>query len=247
MITQTFPKLKFDTTKLPRIFQVYRRFFIVVFLSILVMFIVTQVIKGTIDQISQTQITITEQEVKLAGLTEKESLLQGIDKEMLNQQEKKLDEAIPPTINLPLILATLQKLAQDSEVELGEFSISSSAQVVSIIPIQQADKLSSFQFDINLTGDFEKVKRFTDLVPTVLPMFSVDKIVFSQNNTKATINFYFQPKGLAQKLVVDAPLPKFADTHTEAINDVSKLTPPVFEDATLASDAGVIERENPFR
>lgn len=247
MRSQPLVRFSSNSGKLPTVIRVYRRFFTILVIAVSILLISTLGIKGTMDQITSVQISIAESEAKLAVLNEKENLLRSVDKGTFLEQEKKLDEAIPPIINLPVILATLQKIAVDSSLELGEFSISSTVQIISVLPIEQADKLSSFQFSVNVSGVFEDIKLFADTIPTVLPFLRMEKIEFTEDKTKATIVFYFQPKSLAQKLVVDSALEPLTSEHTKAINDVYSLTPPVLEEVSIATRAGEVERESPFR
>lgn len=224
----------------------YKNFLIRAFVLVVMVFVATRLILPTVENITETQSKIIDEKERLSNLTKKEEFLKSVNRERLSQQARKLSEALPSAIDLPLILATLQKVAFDTDVTLGEFSLSSTSQALIIIPVQQAEKLSSFQFRVNLSGTLENMERFIKRLGFVSPMLSMEGIEFDSITSKATINFYFQLQP-ASKPPVDAPLTELTVRHTKAINDVFALEPPVLEEPLVATPSGVGDRESPFR
>lgn len=223
----------------------YRQLAITLGVIIGIALAVTQAIKPTIDGIFAAQASIADMEGRLATLSIKEEILKKDSQEKLVSQANLLEDALPSVIDLSVIVSTVQKVASDTEITLGEFSISSTTQVVSIIPIQQAEKVSSFQFKVTLGGSFENIKRFVERLGFVSPMLRMEGLEFSGETSKAVLNFYFQPQ-LAATQDVDSPLAALSDSHKKAIDEVGKLEPPVLE-VVVATPGATLEGENPFR
>jgi len=158
----------------------------------------------------------------------------------------KLNEAVPSTINLPLILATLQKIADESQVVLGEFSLSPTTSIISFLPVDKGDKLTSFQFNVNLSGTFENMEIFIDKLGLVSPILRIEKIVFAEDKTKAAINFYFSPVK-SEKQDVTAPLYPLSKEQEKAIESAQLLAPPALEEFSSASSSANTDRQSPFR
>lgn len=202
-------------------------------------------ISSTVTAIFETQARIGEQKGRLATLQGKEDVLQNTASTGLATQARRLTNVVPETINLSLIVATLQKAAAQTGVVLGEFSIASDAQVISILPITENEKLTSFQFKVSLVGGFNNIEAFIERLTFVSPILRVEKVEFAQDKSTLVLNFYFQPKktfGISENL----PLRKLSDRHTQAMTEVFKLEPPVLEEGTTpATSSG--DREDPFR
>lgn len=221
-------------------FAKYKKLFFIA-LAVFVFLLIVSQIFPTIVSISETQTRIQEVESRLAMLSEKENILKGPSQKTLLSQSQRLTEIIPETINLSSILATLQKVAADTGVTLGDFSIASDAQVISIIPVAADEKLSVFLFKISMTGSLNNIERFIEELGLASPIIRVVSIDFSESKSAMVLNAYFQPK----KITSDS-LRKLTDDHTEAMNDVFKLKPPVLQEESqiAAPDA---TREDPFR
>lgn len=199
----------------------------------------------TIQGILEAQSRIEEQKVKLQTLDEKEALLKSTDKQTLISQMQRLTEAIPQTIDLPLIVATLQKGAQDAGIALGEFSIASNTQVISLVPIEEAERLSRFQFKVVLVGGADNIEQFIERVGTVSPLLGIESTEFLQDKSTVVFNFYFQPQSTV-KFSSDASLRELTNRHTKTITEVFGLEPPVLE-VPSAPQAEEGDRPNPFR
>lgn len=203
-------------------------------------------IMGTLTAIATARDSINETSEKLARLESKEASLKNIGHANLAQEAQKLTDAIPQTINLPIIVATLTKIAGDTNVELGDFSISSRSQALTILSVQNAEKLTSFQFRVNLTGNLENTKRFINELGKVSPMLGLEGLEVSTEKSKLILNFYFQPQ-LISKTKLDEFLEPLTDTHRKAISEVLVLSSPGLEEISNASASGTTDRQNPFR
>lgn len=224
----------------------YRQLLITIGVLVGIALAVTQAIKPTIDGIFETQGNIESARGKLAALSAKEELLRKEPRDRLALQAKKLDDVLPSVIDLSVIVATLQKVASDTEISLSEFSISSMTQAVTILPTEETEKLSNFQFKVALSGNFENTKRFIDRLGFVSPMLRMENLDFADGKSQAVINFYFQPK-LSTKPSVDSPLVTLSDSNRKAIDEVFRLESPVLEEPLVGTPAAEPSRENPFR
>src|SRR5581483_7924829 len=181
---------------------------LVIQLVVFVVFLILSIqgIKGTWDSISAENDTISQLEERLGSLTQKEAILRSVSTQgSFLEQQGKLKEAIPSLIDLPLILATLQKIGDETHVVLGEFSIAPNAAVVSLVSLGEDNRLTSFQFQVNLTGSFDDLQAFINRLGSVSPMLRITTITFTRDNSKATINFYFEPEKTAKQDIA-APL-----------------------------------------
>lgn len=223
----------------------FKGFFIGVGICVGVFFFTLFTIKPTIEGISATQERINQARARLELLTEKERLLKNVNRGEFSAEVEKLNAAIPQSIDLPLILATLEKIAADTQVELGEFSISSVASAINILPIERAEKLSSFQFKMVLKGTFDNLQQFNEQLHTMSPLLRIDSVEFSADKATILVSFSFQPKS-TRKPAIDEPLFAFEAKDKETMRKVSALIPPVLETPELGTpSAGT--RGTPFR
>lgn len=225
------------------LFARYKSFIIRGLVLIALVFMSTRMIMPMIDSIIETQTVIAQRKEKILRLSDKESFLKRQNKDKMSQQVQKLNNALPFVIDLPLILATLQKVSAETGVELGEFSLSSTTQALIIIPIPQGERFSSFQFQVNLFGSLESMEHFMEKLGTVSPMLRMDGIEFTGDKSKVLLSFYFQPQ--PAKAPIDAPLSELTKGQIGVINEVFSLEPPALEEPVVASPSG--SRENPFR
>lgn len=209
-----------------------------------VFFLTVAVIQPTIEGIFHAKDNIREAENQLSLLFAKETFFKKTDASKLTLQEQKLNDAIPSVINLPLILATLQKTAAATGVTIGEFSIATNVAAVTLIPIDKADKLSSFQFKVNLSGSFDNIERFIEQLGNVTPILRVISLEFSQEESSVVLSFYFQPKDTKTK--IDSPLIQLTDKQNKALEKVFELEPPVIEES-IQSSSSATTRTTPFR
>lgn len=228
-------------------FRIYKRFLITSAMVIGVVLIAVFGIKGTMDEIGITDTSIGEAENRLAVVIQKDTTLSSLDQSLLTVQKQKLDLAIPPNINLPLILSALLLLSEESEVELGEFSISSNSQAVSIVTIENADSLPSFQFKVEINGPLDNLKNFISNLGTILPVMQTDAIEFDNSKSKATISFHFQPDSIVKNVPVDAPLPVFTSVHQNAINEVFSMREAPLGSQISTPSSTTADRDNPFQ
>lgn len=208
-----------------------------------VFFLTVVVIGPTIEGIFQAKTNITDLENQLAQLTAKEEFLKKTVGNRLISQAAKLNNAIPSVINLPLILATLQKTAAAAGVTIGEFSIATNVAAITLIPVDKADKLSSFQFKVNLSGSFDNIERFIEQLGNVTPILRVVSLEFSQEKSSVVLSFYFQSSDTKTK--IDTPLIQLTDRQNKALEKVFELEPPVIEESIQSSSSGT--RTTPFR
>lgn len=226
------------------LFEIYKGFLIFCAVAIVISMGFLMAIRPQIDEIGLANEKIAEAETKLAVLKDKEAILRSANNATLTAQSQKLTEAIPTTINLPLILATLQKIAEETNIEIGEFSLSSEVAAVTILPVSNADKLSIFQFKVNVKGNFDDTEKFISRLIEVSPLLRVEIYKFAEVGSSMTLKSYFQPQAKAI-LKLESPLTKIAQAENEAITSAMQLPPWVLEEPVgTASDSG---RDNPFR
>ncbi|MBI2036064.1 hypothetical protein HYT17_00290 [Candidatus Microgenomates bacterium] len=209
-----------------------------------VFFLTMAVIVPTIEGIFQTKTNITEKELALSQLSDKEALLKNTGDNKLKLQAQKLNEAIPSVINLPLILSTLQNTAAVSGVTIGDFSIASNVAAVTLIAVDKADKLSSFQFKVGISGSFDNIEQFIRTLGRVTPFLKVVTLDFSQEKSSVTLSFYFQ--AVDAKTGGEFTLTDLSDKQNEALEKVYQLAPPVIEESIQSSSSGA-SRTTPFR
>ena len=204
----------------------YKNTMLVIAMLVLVLIVMKQLILSTIDSVFQTKNAIAEDEARLTKLTQKEILLKNLTDNSLGFKEQKLEAAIPSTINLPSILATIQKAALDTNMKLGEFSIASNGQVLTIIPVANAAELSNFRFKTTLTGSIDDMNRFIKKLGTVSPLVHIETLDFVGDRATMVFSFYFEPKS-TQQFAVDEDLLPMSEGANSALNEVLKLSPPV--------------------
>ncbi|GEM_PF-5161970 len=210
-----------------------------------VLFLIIVVVLPTIEGIFQAKANTYDLKNQLSLLSGKETLLKKTDGSKLTLQAQKLNEAIPSVINLPLILATLQKTAAESGVTIGEFSIATNVAAVTLIPVDKADKLSSFQFKVNISGSFDNIERFVEKLGSVTPLLRVVSLEFSQEKSSIALGFYFQAPAKKAK-IDDTPLAQLTDKQNKALEKVFELEPPVIEESIQSSSSSE-SRTTPFR
>lgn len=224
---------------------IYRKFLIQVMVVLGTLLLITQVIKPTFEKIVATQNRIKEVNAKLSILQEKEVFLEGLQARTLQIQAKKLSGAIPNTIDLPLILATIEKLAGITGVELGDFSISSQAAAVTLLPIENAQNLSIFRFEVALSGSLENTKRFYTALGGISPLLSIEAIDFGKDKATVTFNFHFQPKSTSQPSL-GTTLVALDSAQKTTIDKAMTLAPPVLEEESTNSIPQQPLRGDPF-
>lgn len=236
-------KIDFST-----VFHTYKKqvFFLVVTLAF--GFIAIQGIKATVNEIIAKNDAIAKAQERFERLSDKETLLKSEDRQRLRGETVNLDKAIPSVIDLPLILTILQKTASETGVTLGDLSLASNTQAIAILPIDKAEKLSSFQFSVNLSGSFEGIEGFAEKLGNISPMQGIANITFAADKAKIVVSFYFQPRSLKTKLEPDEPLVVLTNDHKKTIEEVLQLEISQPDDSNAASpSAQTQERENPFR
>jgi hypothetical protein len=213
-------------------------------ISLFVLGMILFAIKPTIDNILETKTRIEEEEKQLALLTQKDDILKKVNKTSLEKQSTELSEAIPYVINLPQIVATLQEAATQTDIKLGEFTISSANSAVTITPLEGGDKITAFEFQTNLDGNFENTEKFLNELSNMRPLIRVASINFSQNSAKAVFRFYFQPK-LKAAPKPEKEIASFTVKETKIIDTVSGLALPVLQQGN--TNEGNTGKVNPFR
>lgn len=208
--------------------------------------VVTQGALPAVSEISEVKARMKDGETKYQTLINKKQILQNQDVASFSRTEEQLTGAIPKTIDLPLILTTLQRAAEKVEISLGEFALSSKAASVTVLPIEGGDKVSTFRFELKLLGSLEKIEQFIVELARVSPLIQVESIAFSQTQTTVRIKTFFQSQSLPEKTQPDTVLVALSDKHTEAIEKISQLAPPVLEEEEVASQEAT-PRDNPFR
>jgi Tfp pilus assembly protein PilO len=179
-----------------------KRIFSVLFYPVIVVIVFCIVYFGTkqtYENIQAVKEARAQEETKLTALTKKEKILLSQNSQALQENFAILKNAVPETISLPVILATLQSLAKDTSVTVGNFALSSTQATIAIIPLAGGDRLTSFSFTVSLDGEFDNVNQFLTKLSTAMPLMSVDKVSFSQSTAKVTLQYYFQPKNQIAK------------------------------------------------
>lgn len=226
------------------LFERYKIFVIRGLTLVVLVFLGTRVTIPMVDSIREVQARIEQKKERLLLLSNKEDFLKRQNQGTLSYQVQKLNAALPSVIDLPLILATLQKVASDTNIELGEFSLSSRTQVLTVTKIQQGETLTSFQFNVSLAGSLESMEQFIEKLATVSPMLRMAGIDFSNEQSKTTLSFYFQPQ--PGRAPIDAPISELTQAQKNAITEVSSLEPPALVEPVVGSLDGQV-REDPFR
>ena len=230
------------------IFDRYKGFAIRLAVIIVFMAIALGGIKTTIEEIFAKTQENTQARERLHTLQTKENLLKGESTRDLLTQANRLTSTVPSVIDLPQIVAILQEVATETNVTFGGFSITPDAQAITILSVGKTEKLSSFQFKVNLSGSFEDVQTFIDKLSNVSPMFRGQKLTFTDNHADLIIHFYFQPTFLQEKSQVNLPLQPFTDIHKNAITAVMQLATPGHGESTeSAVSVPIEERKNPFQ
>lgn len=226
----------------------YKRLVVILGIGIVFGFVAIEGIKAILDKIVTKKDEIAKAEERLEKLTTKENILKSEDRENLALEEAKLNEAIPSVIDLPLILAILQKISADTGTTLGDFSISSNTQAITILPVQRAEKLSAFKFKVNLTGGFDATASFIEKLERISPIFRVENVTFLGNASNIIVQFYFQPSSLKTKFEPDESLGDLTAEHKKTIKEVFVLETLRFEEPSLeSSSANIGQRRSPFR
>ena len=224
---------------------IYRKFVLQIVVVLGTLLLLTQVIKPTFEEIIASQNRIKEIDVKLSSLSEKEVFLRSQQPRTLQIQAKKLRGAIPTTIDLPLILATLEKLADFAGISLGDFSISSEAAAVTLVPIENAQNLSTFRFEVALSGSFENTKRFYTALAGISPLLSIEAIDFRADQAAVVFNFHFQPKSTSEPSA-QTTLVALDSEQTTTIDKAMTLAPPVLDEESTISVPNQQLRGDPF-
>lgn len=232
------------TSELKEAFRRRKGFIINVSLLAVVILSLTQGTKPSIDGIFETRDHIAASQAKLETLSQKEDLLKDLDQQELVSQAKKLDDAVSSSVDLPLILATLQSKALEAGVEVGEFSMSSSFAAVALLPVAGAEKLSVFQFKTDLIGNFEGLEVFIEKLSNASPLLRIDSVTFSRDKSQMVLKSYFQPKTIAPAQAL--PLTALNEKDLGTLQRISKLSTPVLEAPTVATEVGA-PRQDPFR
>lgn len=219
----------------------YKALFITAFIIGLPTIVYFVGVSPTLDAITETKTAIQQNQEDYQKLVAKENVLKSFKTQVYASQTSTFENAISPTINLPLILATLQKVATDTGVTLGELSISSTSSTIDIISTQ-AGKISSFEFKVELTGSFDQIQTFVRTIHQYEPLMSVESISVSSNKTTMVIRYYFQPASLQK--TADIPVTALTPKDEATLNAITALNPPVITDQTSTTSAS---RDNPFK
>lgn len=210
------------------LFFKYKKNLIILATMVIIIIVITQIIIPTISGIFSERIAITLDETRLARLKQKEEVLKELGDQPLFLEDQKLNQAIPASINLPSILTTIQQVATETNMTLGEFSIASNIQAVGIVPVENAQELSTFHFKAALSGTLENVIRFTEKLASVSPLIQVEKIDFTQDKAMMTFGYYFSPLTSSRPASQDALFPINKDMQV-ALDKALQLRAPILE------------------
>jgi hypothetical protein len=152
--------------------------------------------------------------------------MNGFGNSTLMQQEQKLNTAIPQTISLPTVFATIQNAALVSRTTLGEFSIDSYTQAIEIIPLANARELSGLHFKASIGGNLDDIARFIEKLGSVSPLLRVEGVDFKDGIATVTFTAYFEP-AVANVSASDEALPAIGAEEKNALDKVLYLEPPV--------------------
>lgn len=138
---------------------------------------------------------------KLSRLTEKSTLLEGLDEYELGKRVAMVEEALPSKKAVAEILVALSFVAEESNASLVGFDISPGE----LFP----EKFEEIIFKATFEGPRDDVEKILRRVNQVLPVTRVISFNIKETKTTLEIESYFSPlpKSLGK---IDTPLPKIS-------------------------------------
>lgn len=194
-------------------------------------------------------------EKEYGSLSTKLSFLKSLQEENLRDQLVMLVSAIPQDKSVPSIFSTLEGLAQQSGVSIGEINLTSPGSLATGSAGRQMTSgkkigASTLPFSLGATGTYDQIRSFVSSVNQVKRLFDVTSFEFSigsEGVTRVSLSFlaFYQP--LPTKVgSVEAPLTSLTPREEEVLAKLIKypdFSSSVFQALTPVSIGG---RRDPF-
>ncbi|MFH2019721.1 MAG: hypothetical protein ABII80_03860 [bacterium] len=152
------------------------------------------VVRPIFTNVKQIQSQIETEAAKEKSLSEKVSLLSGMDQEVLKERVKLLDKALPPDKDVVLYLSTLDGLSRElglsfNSIKLvpGEVTSGSEATASAQTSRKISEGLQSLDTEIKISGSQESIYTFLRTVEESVPLMQINDVkinrISSDQNT----------------------------------------------------------------
>lgn len=164
------------------------------------------------------KIQINQAKEKLARLTQKASLLEGLDHQVLEKKVAVVEQALPSKKFVSTMISALGRVSQETGVSFIDFEIEPGEMT--------PEKYETLIFKAVFRGDRHKIEAFLVKIKQVLPVMRVVGFKIKRGKTTLEIESYSSP--LPQSLgKVDNPLPEITRPESEAYQTINQYV--VFE------------------
>ena len=198
------------------------------------------ILKPKIGQILEPRRTIAGQKQLLSKLTEKAAVLEGLDKNELNDKVDFSFKVVPVEKDVPLIMSLVKDFSQQAGLSLktiktdpGGISTESASKQIS----SGAEEVDSYPFTLVLEGGLPEAKSFLDLIKQTAPLIKVESFSMSNEQTETgksgqislAISTYFHP--LPTELgPVESPVALLTQQEEKLYETLTKLTVPATQE-----------------
>ncbi len=128
---------------------------------------------------------ITAKRKESRELTDKVSILSGLDVEVLNERVRILDQALPPRKDVVLYLSAIDGLSRELNLNFGGISLSpgevteATGSATKASASKKFTGLDTLETDIDITGTQENIYAFLRLVEESVPLMTITDVKVS--------------------------------------------------------------------
>ncbi|MFC1727222.1 hypothetical protein ACFL0Y_01740 [Patescibacteria group bacterium] len=142
-------------------------------------------VRPQVDQIFKAQENLRSGQEKLSKLTSKSATLESLDMVELQEKADLSVKALPPEINVPLVMTVFKALAHQNDLVIDGLSVQPGELATESANPKDKDYLVLF-FSVSAKGELANLKDFLSKLSRVLPLFkvtSLDACVKGSENT----------------------------------------------------------------
>jgi hypothetical protein len=231
-------KAKLESLKIEKL----RPFLIPGAIVILILTSSLLLIQPKIGEIFLIQKNLGRKEEKLARLTAKTAVLEGLDQVELSSRVEIAAKAFLSDKNLPLLLSTLKNLAAKNNIELLSLQVEP-GEIATVSAKEKKEELSFLSFEILVGGQMSDFKEFLAQTAKVAPLMVVREVDIKEGAQAALLldaPFLPPPVSLAS---VETPLAQITHQEENIYQKLARLDFSLIEEVPPSVPSG---KENPF-
>ena len=147
-------------------------------------FFILFAINPTISTIVKLRKEISDNKLLDKALTQKINNLSALNSsyEDIKADIPLIEDALPRKPDAPILVAQIQKLAQDSGLSIDSVTVSPMNLIVG-----NSTKSSSFEFSITVGGQYNDFSRFLDYLITMQRALTVSSVLITENESQSHI------------------------------------------------------------